>query len=140
MIVQKKSGGIVINLARDSIAVITNELGLRVLPKGGVYDEESEEQAAVREIFEETGITKLQKIRKVGVLERPGHASTDSTSADVVKQIHFYLFKTKQATLTPQSKDSIAAEWVPIPKVGSTLSWSEEYAFIKQNCPELFPK
>jgi 8-oxo-dGTP pyrophosphatase MutT (NUDIX family) len=59
-----------------------------VLPKGHVERHESLEQAAVREIQEETGLTNIQLLAHLGTVLRK---SSRSNGESVHKTIHYYL-------------------------------------------------
>lgn len=133
-----KAGGVVAHTGTHKIALITNQFGHHVLPKGSVEPGETYEAAARREIYEETGLSDLQLVHKLGVLERPGHASAMSKHIDVVKQIHLFLFSTTNTKLVPVQRDSIAASWVTAKDLANVMTWPEELHFIVQHCPELF--
>ncbi len=138
MSIASKSGGVVIHKSSHAICVVTNELGLHVLPKGSLTRGESYLEAAKREVYEETGLESLVLVRELGILERPGHSSAQSKHHDVVKRIHLYLFETDQDNLRPVLSDAISAEWIQAENLKDTLSWSEEFQFVLENCPELF--
>ncbi|QQS18336.1 NUDIX domain-containing protein [Candidatus Saccharibacteria bacterium] len=133
--VVQKAGGIVRHQTTHKIAVVTNELGKCVLPKGSIESGESVEAAARREIYEETGLEDLMLVRELGVLMRPGHESAHSQDVDVVKHIHLYLFSTTSDSLKPVQNDSVSANWIAPDELASTLSWLEEYDFIRGHCP-----
>lgn len=64
-------------------------------PKGRVQDNETWQEAALREIQEETGITEGEIIGEIGEI-----SFTDRSLQETVnKNIHFYLVKTDQNTL-----------------------------------------
>lgn len=52
---QRSAGGLVVN--QGQILLITTQAGRWQLPKGHIEDGETPEQAAVREVREETGVT-----------------------------------------------------------------------------------
>lgn len=77
-----------------------------VLPKGGVEEGETYEQAAQREIGEEAGIHQLWLIQKLTVLERLVVNKTRWV------YIHLYLYLTEQTVFTPSDPEHIyLPEW-----------------------------
>jgi 8-oxo-dGTP pyrophosphatase MutT (NUDIX family) len=133
-----KAGGVVLQSKTHNIAVITNDFGQYVLPKGGIELGETYEAAARREVAEETGLEDLILVRKLGILQRPGHTSATSKNIDVVKRIHLFLFTTEGIEITPIKQDSLAGAWVAPRDLANILTWREELQFIEQYCPELF--
>jgi 8-oxo-dGTP pyrophosphatase MutT (NUDIX family) len=98
------------------------------LPKGGVDDGETPEQAATREVWEETGltaelITKVTDIRYVYVRSWGG-------GERVFKIVSFFLFRYLSGRLgdiAPEMRVEVRrAIWVPIDKAASTLTYKGE--------------
>ena len=53
--------------------------------------DETSEEAALREVMEETGYSGLKIVKKLGMVTRPG---TETDGTEVSKDIHLYLMKT----------------------------------------------
>ncbi len=140
MNILQKAGGIVLQRKTGNVCVVMNEFGRFVIPKGSIEQHETPEIVAKREVYEETGLKALTLLRKAGVLKRSGHASVLSKHADVLKEIHFFLYETSEDSLRPQTSDSVSARWVDVHALAKTLSWVEEYEFVKKKCPELFAR
>jgi ADP-ribose pyrophosphatase YjhB (NUDIX family) len=128
----QKAGGIVLQSHTKKIVVVINQFSTAVLPKGSIEAGESPEAAAQREIREETGLSSLQKIAKLGIIQRAGHQSSGSQKSDVMKHIHMYLYVTAEMTLQPRLDDSLHAEWVDLSDAPGILGWPEEAAFVAE--------
>lgn len=124
------SGGVVLRVSGDETFVaFTREGDMRgfVLPKGGVEPGESLLAAARREVEEETGLSEITLIRKLGVVER---LTFDRRWWNVM---HFYLFRTDQVDATPTETDNHREMgWFPIDALPETL-WPEQRQLIEAN-------
>jgi 8-oxo-dGTP pyrophosphatase MutT (NUDIX family) len=83
------AGGVVTKVEDGKIFVgLLREANFKkwLLPKGHVKRGEALENAARREIEEELGLTKVEMVCKLGVIER------ESFEGDEWKTIHFFLF------------------------------------------------
>jgi 8-oxo-dGTP pyrophosphatase MutT (NUDIX family) len=63
------AGGVVLNM-NGEVAIVKNRDEFWSLPKGHIEDGEEAVAAAQREIAEETGLTNLSLVRKLGSYER----------------------------------------------------------------------
>ncbi len=94
------------------------------LPKGGVEKGESFEEAAIREIHEETGLNSIKLIKFLGKKER---LSFSKRSWSIV---HYFLFKTEQISGTPtDTSKNYIVEWFPLDKI-PPLFWPEQEEII----------
>lgn len=83
-----------------------------VVPKGHVEDGETLEQAALREIKEEAGVTKAKIIKKLGQFRRY------VTRASEWKTIHYFLmYTTKEQPLGQPENNQMETKWFPITKL-----------------------
>jgi 8-oxo-dGTP pyrophosphatase MutT (NUDIX family) len=80
------------------------------MPKGKIDPGESPEQAALREVEEETGLTQL----KLGsLLAITYHTYRDRKEKRILKKTYWYQMETPQTELHPQHEEDIEkAEWV----------------------------
>ncbi|MCL1801633.1 MAG: NUDIX hydrolase [Promicromonosporaceae bacterium] len=114
--------------AEPQVAVITrrNRAGRLewCLPKGHLEDQETPEEAAVREVFEETGL--IAGIRKrLGMIDY--WFSGDSRR--VHKVVHHYLMRMNGGFLTVEGDPDQEPEdvfWIPLSRLASRLSYPNE--------------
>lgn len=124
------AGGIVLG-DRGTLALVRTKEGAGwTFPKGHIEEGETDEEAARREIEEETGLTGLELIDDLGHYERYRigiDGATDDTSE--LKDIHLFLFAAKpHATLLP-SMEIAEAEWVALPRIITTLTHPKDRAW-----------
>ncbi len=124
------AGGLVVDLGRPrpAAAVIArvNRAG-RVewcLPKGHLEDGETAEQAAVREIAEETGITG-RVIGSLGTIDFWFSAK----GRRIHKRVHHYLLEATGGTLTVDGdpdREAVDVAWVPLDDLARVLEFPNE--------------
>lgn len=88
--------------------IILDGYGRWTFPKGLVEEGESPEMAAMRETAEETGI----KAEVIGRLGETRYTYHHPRKGRIHKTVSFYLLAAKGGTLTPQTTEIAAAEWV----------------------------
>lgn len=101
------AGGVIRNGA-GSVVVVNQRGRSWSLPKGKLEPGEDELTAATREILEETGISQLTLIKKLGTYSRP-----KLDAPDELKTITLFLFDTNQRELAPTDPHNPEALWVP---------------------------
>lgn len=104
----RAAGGIV--QARSGEILFIHRLGCWDLPKGKVEESESLEQAASREITEETGIGILENQKFLCSTWHTYHHK----GKDILKETTWYSYTTPETSnTTPQSEEDIQrAEWL----------------------------
>lgn len=132
------AGGIVFNQDRE-VLVIRNQIGKNTFPKGRIEAGESLSQAALREIREESGLTRVRIVRYLGLLSRLGYTAENSQTPSLRKQIEMFYCVTNEEKLQPEALDSVYANWVKLDQLQDTLSWQEEYDFFKANEANMNP-
>ena len=98
------------------------------LPKGHIEDGESPEQAAIREVAEETGI-KSEITRSLGVIDFWFMAS----GKRIHKTVHHFLFMEIGGKLAPQVTEVDDVAWFPIDEIVSTLAYPDERKLIAKS-------
>jgi 8-oxo-dGTP pyrophosphatase MutT (NUDIX family) len=125
----RTAGGIVIGDAGTIAMVRSKNSGSWLFPKGHVEADETEEEAAQREISEETGLTGLEYIDDLGEFVRPGVSAGDISFEE--KAVHMFLFAAPaHATLTP-TLEIEEARWVPYREVAELLGTPHTEWFVK---------
>ncbi len=127
---ETSAGGLVVDLAghpaRAAIIARVNRAGRLewCLPKGHLEAGETPEQAAVREIEEETGI-RGRVVRALGTIEY--RFSADGRR--IHKFVHHYLLEALGGTLTIEGdpdQEAIDVAWVPLAQLGTLLTFPNE--------------
>jgi periplasmic divalent cation tolerance protein len=126
---QKKvtcAGGIVLYL--DQVLVIRQNGNSWSLPKGHVDPGESLEDAARREIAEESGVTSLRILTQLPSYKRFKLSLSGGDDVSEEKTMTMFLCETTDSRLAPQESHS-QAFWMPVGVVGSLLSHPKDRAF-----------
>ena len=126
------AGGIIINQL-NKIAIVNQNYDSWSLPKGHIDKGETAIDAAIREIYEETGIINPTLIKKVGVYERYRIGLDGNDDLSELKRIHIFLFKSTQKILKPIDKNNPEAKWIDIKEVENYLTHREDINFFKKN-------
>jgi 8-oxo-dGTP pyrophosphatase MutT (NUDIX family) len=121
---EHSSGGAVIDLREGTpyVAMIATRGRSRWgLPKGAVSDGETSEQAAVREVKEETGLDAeiLGRLDTIEYFFRAGDTL-------IKKSVDFYLMVHLGGTLTPQLSEVDDVEWVELSEGIQRASFDSE--------------
>jgi 8-oxo-dGTP diphosphatase len=121
---EHSAGGAVISL-RDGVphvALIATRGRTRWgLPKGAVSEGETSEQAALREVLEETGIT-AEIIRTLDTIEYFFRAGDTL----IRKRVDFYLMRFLAGDLKPQLSEVDDVEWVELKSAIQRASFDSE--------------
>jgi 8-oxo-dGTP diphosphatase len=113
------AGGVV--LRGGEIAVVTPHRGVLALPKGHPDGEETLEQAATREVLEETGLVARP-------VERLGEVRYWYTfrGERVLKSVTFFLFDYVSGSVEDHDDEVESAEWIPLERAPELLSYKGE--------------
>lgn len=122
------AGGVVLN--KDGLVLIVNQnRNSWSLPKGHLDEGEEKLEAAVREIYEESGIRKLTFIKELGHYERHRIALNGGEDKSELKIIYMFLFKTDEEKLKPIDPGNSEAIWVEKDKVADLLTHKKDKEF-----------
>jgi 8-oxo-dGTP pyrophosphatase MutT (NUDIX family) len=121
---EHSSGGAVITLLDGTphVALIATRGKTRWgLPKGAVSEGETSEQAALREVLEETGL-EAEIIRPLDTIEYYFRAGDTL----IRKRVDFYLMRYVAGELTPQLTEVDDVEWVELSRAIQRASFESE--------------
>jgi 8-oxo-dGTP pyrophosphatase MutT (NUDIX family) len=119
------AGGVVLEDDRVAVVVPTRRVAkvqlVLALPKGHVDPGETPEQAATREVKEETGLDAELK-EKLGDVrywyQRDGRR--------IFKVVTFYLFERTGGSFEEHDDEVVEAKWIPLAEAASELSFPGE--------------
>src|SRR3989442_12492075 len=118
------AGGVVYRWEKNDplfLLLTSNKRGIWCLPKGLIEEDEDEVTTAMREVREETGVSRVKLRGKVGQIKYQFGFRAKTFD----KTVHFFLFETDQ----PDAKvgtEHDAMEWMPYEKAWPTLSYPNE--------------
>lgn len=111
------------------LLLIYDRYGAWSLPKGHLEGDETEAAAAVREVWEETGVRGV-----LGPLVgRVTYQMLDKQRQPRLKQVAFFLMRADAAVATPRAEEGIrAAEWYPAEAALARLTYPQVRAIVEQ--------
>ena len=128
----KCAGGIIYN-DKNEVVIVNQNHDSWSLPKGHIDPGESPLEAALREIYEETGIKKPTYIRSLGKFKRYRIGLDGNDDLSELKTIAIYLFKSNQINLQPIDPNNPEAIWVNVEEAYKLLSHKEDKSFFKKS-------
>ncbi len=128
-ILTQRAGGIVIGDGGTIALVQHRENTVWLFPKGHVDGEESDEEAARREIAEETGIADLELLDDLGSYERPRMHRDNSDHEREIASIHMFLFAAPPHAELAPTLEIGGAKWVPYREVASVIGNEKDRAW-----------
>ena len=128
---ETSAGGLVVDAERRSAALIgrLDRRGrlLWSLPKGHIEEGETAEQAAVREVEEETGI--------IASVRAPlGQIDYWFVAEDrrVHKTVHHYLLSARGGELSDADVEVTEVAWVPLTELDGRLAYADERRLVRR--------
>src|SRR6266852_4967577 len=118
------SGGVVYRVENGIplfLLLTSNKRGIWCLPKGLIEENEDEVTTAMREVREETGVSRVKLRGKVGLIKYQFGFRAKTFD----KTVHFFLFETDQADAKVGNEHDFMA-WMPYEKAKDTLSYVNE--------------
>jgi 8-oxo-dGTP diphosphatase len=129
---QVSSGGVIFRRegSNAEIALVAVKEG-RVwsLPKGVVEKGEEPSQTAVREVWEETGLSG-RIVKKIGDISYWYYIKDNNTKCR--KTVHFYLLEYVSGTTSDHNWEVDAAEWVPIDDALNRVSYKGDREIVQK--------
>lgn len=120
---EHSAGGLVLHLQEgaEQLAVVRPRAGRLALPKGHPEPGETLEQAALREVLEETGLT-------ADLLEGLGEVRYWYSLAGerVRKTVTFFLCRYRSGSFADHDDEVIEALWIPLAEAPKRLSYRGE--------------
>ncbi|MDQ3094080.1 MAG: NUDIX hydrolase [bacterium] len=131
------AGGVIIG-PEGKIVVVNQNRDSWSLPKGGIEPGENELDAAKREIYEETGLTDITVLEKLGDYVRPtiGKGGLGEGMSHM-KHITFYLCRTTQTELKPIDLHNPEAVWLDPSEVEDKLVHPKDKEFFRSCLPKI---
>ncbi len=130
---ETSAGGLVLDLSGPvplgALIGRTNRRGrlLWSLPKGHLEDGETLEQAAVREVAEETGI-QGSIIGTLGTIDFWFVVE----GRRIHKTVHHYLMRAVGGELSDEDVEVTEVAWFPLPEIGHQLAYSDERGLLDE--------
>jgi len=135
------AGGVLYRRGPSGLEVVVGEqtdrlTGARThrLPKGKIGRRETLQQAALREVLEETGLT----ARIVAPLGRVEYTYLDG-GIDVAKVVHFFLMELQPGAAATPDGELERIVWLPLQEACRILSYERERSMIERAIEELAP-
>jgi 8-oxo-dGTP pyrophosphatase MutT (NUDIX family) len=127
------AGGLVVDatgklgllIGRRDLKDTTGKKILWSLPKGHIEDGETPEEAALREVQEETGIVSIIE-KSLGVIDFWFMAG----GKRIHKTVHHYLFREDGGVLAPQESEVDEVAWFPLSEIIDRLAYPDEKKLI----------
>jgi 8-oxo-dGTP pyrophosphatase MutT (NUDIX family) len=132
---EHSSGGAVLSFRDDVpyVALIATRGRLRWgLPKGAVSEGETSEQAALREVLEETGL-EAAIVKPLDTIEYYFRAG----GTLIRKRVDFYLMNYVAGTLTPQLSEVDDVQWVELSEAIQRASFDSEKKLLEMALAEV---
>ena len=136
---ETSAGGVVLDLSRNppAVALIARHDRrsrlLWSLPKGHVEEGETPEQAALREVFEETGLVG-RIVAPLGVIDF-WFVVEDKR---IHKTVHHYVIEAVGGELSDEDVEVEAVEWIPFHQVVRKLAYGDERRLVEK-VPQIVP-
>ena len=122
------AGGVVLN-NKNQVLVVSQHGTSWSLPKGHIDEGEEKINAAIREIYEESGVETLSLIKELGCYNRYRISDKGDEDKSELKTIFMFLFKTEQENLRPIDPENPEAIWVEKDKVAGLLTHHKDKQF-----------
>lgn len=120
---KEKSCGIVV-FNEDKVLLVHHNLGHWGIPKGHIELGETDEETALREVFEETGVS-------VSIIEGFKEKITYSPQKGIEKDVYFFIGIPNNNNLEPQHSEVSEAKYVSFNESLKLITYNEEKNILK---------
>lgn len=130
-VVEQSAGGVVVRLSGESTRVLLIRDPYRKwgLPKGHLEDGEETEDAALREVKEETGLDDLTLGADLGEIDW----TFRKAGRLVHKHCRFYLMESSEGEPTPEVSEGISeCRWLSVEEAIRTISYDNARAILRR--------
>ena len=127
----RSAGGVVLN-KKGRVLVVSQRGNSWSLPKGHLDKGESPLEAARREVLEESGVGRLELVKKLGAYTRYRIGKDGGEDRAERKHMTFYLFTTAQMRLKPRDVNHPEARWVKPADVAGMLTHPSDARFFSR--------
>jgi 8-oxo-dGTP diphosphatase len=127
-VVQVSAGGVVYRQNGEQVEVALILVGPRErwqLPKGAAANQETNEEAALREVREETGLV-AEMVELIDRIEYWFYASRDGRRVRFHKYVYFYLMRFVSGDVNDHDHEVEEARWVEINQAIDWLTFESE--------------
>lgn len=130
------SGGIIIN-NKDEVVIVNQNYDSWSLPKGHIDEGETIMEAAIREIYEETGIKNPRLIKSLGSFGRYRIGLDGKDDKSEYKTIYLFLFSSSKKKLNPIDENNPIAKWVSYKEASHLLTHVNDKKFFNKCIKEM---
>jgi len=130
------AGGVVVN-QHGQVLVVSQRGTSWSLPKGHVEEGETKNQAARREIYEESGVRELSFVKELGTIQRFRLGRDGKEDQSEFKTISIFHFTTTQLELQPIDEANPEARWVDKDRVAELLTHPKDKEFFTNIIKEI---
>lgn len=123
MKLEKSCGCVIIN--DDKVLLVKQVDGHWGFPKGHVEENETEEETAIREVYEETNL-------QVEIFSDFYKKVTYSPRENVMKDVIFFLARPKNIDTKPQEAEISKVEWVSFDEALNILTYEDTKNILKE--------
>ena len=121
---KEKSCGIIV-FNNDKVLVIKHNMGHWGMPKGHVENAETEEETAMREVFEETGVT-------AKIIEGFKEKNTYSPMPGVLKDVYYFIGESTDKDTIPQHSEVSIAKYVSLSEALNLITYESEKKILEK--------